>query len=148
MTSVKLSTRSRYGLRALYELAQHYGQGPLETQIIADRQAVSRKYLDAILSGMKNAGLVRSRRGAGGGHELARDPTQITVGDVIRSLEGTPLLLECVGDATTCRRAKGCVARDVWTEVEQTIHHTLDGISIADLVARQSNCARAARAKR
>lgn len=145
---MKLSTRSRYGLRALYELAQHYGQGPLETQTIADRQAVSRKYLDAILAGMKNAGLVRSRRGAGGGHELARDPAQITVGDVIRSLEGTPLLLECVGDATTCRRAKTCVARDVWSEVEQAIHAALDGITVADLVERQADCGRVAKARR
>ena len=138
---MRLSTRSRYGLRALFELAQHYGEGPIMTQGIADRQNVSRKYLDAIFAALRTTGLVRSRRGAGGGHELARPPDKITLGDVIRSLEGAPLLLECVSAQDICARAESCVAREVWTEVESAINGVLDEITLSDLLARQASCA-------
>ncbi len=110
-------------------------------QTIAERQGVSRKYLDSIFAGMRNAGLIRSRRGAGGGHELARKPQEVTVGDVIRALEGAPLLIECVGDPGVCPRTEQCVARDVWAEVETEINGVLDRISLEDLLQRQAHCA-------
>lgn len=133
---MKISTRSRYGLRALLELALHYGQGPVMMQSIADSQGVSRKYLDSIFASLKTAGLVRSRRGVGGGHQLARDPKQVRLGDVMRALEGPLALVDCVGDAALCDRSHRCVTRDVWTEVGRAIEHVLDGVTLADLVQK------------
>lgn len=131
---MKISTRSRYGLRALLELALHHGEGPLMMQSIADSQGVSRKYLDSIFASMKTAGLVRSRRGVGGGHLLAKDPEQIKLSDVLRALEGPLSLVDCVGDAELCDRSHRCVTRDVWTEVGSAIDNVLRGITLADLV--------------
>jgi len=135
---LKISTRSRYGLRALLELALHHGEGPLMMQSIADSQGVSRKYLDAIFASLKTAGLVRSRRGVGGGHLLARDPNQIKLGDVMRALEGPLSLVDCVGDPELCDRSHRCVTRDVWGEVGTAIENVLDGITLADLVERHA----------
>jgi Rrf2 family protein len=133
---VKISTRSRYGLRALLELALHHGEGPLMMQSIADSQGVSRKYLDSIFASLKTAGMVRSRRGVGGGHLLAKEPEAIRLGDVMRALEGPLSLVDCVGDSALCDRSHRCVTRDVWTEVGNAIGSVLDNITLADLVAK------------
>jgi Rrf2 family cysteine metabolism transcriptional repressor len=133
---VKISTRSRYGLRALLELALHYGEGPLMMQKIADSQGVSRKYLDSIFASLKTAGLVRSRRGVGGGHLLAKEPTTVKLGDVMRALEGPLSLVDCVGDSALCDRSHRCVTRDVWSEVGAAIDTVLDNITLADLVIK------------
>lgn len=133
---MKISTRSRYGLRALLELALHHGEGPLMMQSIADSQGVSRKYLDSIFASLKTAGLVRSRRGVGGGHLLAKEPVQIKLSEVLRALEGPLSLVDCVGDAGLCDRSHRCVTRDVWAEVGQAIDGVLDGITLADLVTK------------
>jgi len=105
-------------------------------QAIADSQAVSRKYLDSIFASLKTAGLVRSRRGVGGGHLLAKEPTQIRLGEVMRALEGPLSLVDCVGDAQLCSRSHRCVTRDVWQEVGDAIEKVLDHITLADLVAK------------
>jgi Rrf2 family cysteine metabolism transcriptional repressor len=138
---VKISTRSRYGLRALLELALHHGEGPLMMQSIADNQGVSRKYLDAIFASLKTAGLVRSRRGVGGGHVLARDPKDIRLGDIIRAVEGPLSLVDCVGAPEICDRSHRCVTRDVWTDVGAAIEAVLDGITLADLVTKHVDAA-------
>lgn len=133
---MKISTRSRYGLRALLELALHHGEGPLMMQSIADSQGVSRKYLDSIFASLKTAGLVRSRRGVGGGHLLAKDPQTIRLNEVLRALEGPLSLVDCVGDAELCDRSHRCVTRDVWAEVGQAIDGVLQNITLADLVEK------------
>lgn len=120
----------------MLELAHHHGQGPVMMQSIATNQGVSRKYLDTIFSSLKNAGLIHSRRGIGGGHVLARPPDQIRVGDVMRAIEGPISLVDCVRDAAYCARSHRCATRDVWTEVTEAIEHVLDGITLADLLKR------------
>ena len=133
---MKISTRSRYGLRALLELALHHGDKPVMMQSIADSQAVSRKYLDSIFASLKTAGLVRSRRGVGGGHMLGKDPKEIRLSDVMGALEGPISLVDCVHDAQLCDRSHRCVTRDVWSEVGQAIDGVLSNITLADLVEK------------
>ena len=105
-------------------------------QSIADSQGVSRKSLDSIFASLKTAGLVRSRRGVGGGHLLAKDPELIRLSEVLRALEGPLSLVDCVGDAGLCDRSHRCVTRDVWAEVGQAIDDVLQGITLADLVTK------------
>ena len=103
-------------------------------QHIATSQGVSRKYLDSIFASLKTAGLVRSRRGVGGGHLLARDPEKVKLSEVLRALEGPLSLVDCVGDAELCDRSHRCVTRDVWSAVGEAIDGVLAGITLADLV--------------
>lgn len=105
-------------------------------QAIADSQGVSRKYLDSIFASLKNSGLVRSRRGVGGGHMLAKEPGQIRLGDVLRALEGPLSLVDCVGDPILCDRSHRCVTRDVWQDVGLAIEQVLDNVTLGDLVTR------------
>jgi len=111
-------------------------------QSIADSQGVSRKYLDSIFASLKTAGLVRSRRGVGGGHLLAKDPDHIKLSEVLRALEGPLSLVDCVGDAELCDRSHRCVTRDVWSEVGMAIDQVLDGITLSDLVAKHRDKAK------
>ena len=123
----------------MVELAIHYGEGPVMMQSIADNQGVSRKYLDTIFSSLKSAGLVRSRRGIGGGHMLAKAPETVLIGDVLRALEGPISLVDCVGCPEICSRVHHCVTRDVWEDVGNAIEGVLDAITLADLVQRQKD---------
>jgi len=123
-------------LRALLELALRNSEGPVMMQSIADSQGVSRKYLDTIFASLKSAGMVRSRRGIGGGHMLGKSPADIKVGDVLRALEGPLSLVDCVGSADLCSRSHRCVTRDVWADVGKAIEGVLDGLTVADLVVR------------
>jgi Rrf2 family cysteine metabolism transcriptional repressor len=118
----------------LLELALHYGKGPLMMQTIAEKQGVSRKYLDAIFASLKSAGLVRSRRGAGGGHLLARDPNDIKLGDIFRALDGPVALVDCVSDPQICGRSHRCVTKSVWGKVSDAIEATLNSFTLGDLV--------------
>lgn len=119
------------------ELALHYGEGPVMMQSIADSQGVSRKYLDTIFTSLKSAGLVRSRRGIGGGHMLAKAPDTILLGDVLRALEGPISLVDCVGCPDICDRIDQCVTRDVWEAVGNAIEGVLDAMTLTDLVKKQ-----------
>ena len=131
---MKLSTRTRYGIRAVIELAQHQADRPLQLKAIAERQDISIKYLEQLMGVLRSAGFVRSVRGAKGGYVLARPPAQITLYDVFRSLEGPVTTTECVEDATSCERSIDCAARKVWTQLEEAIRHVLAGITLADLI--------------
>ena len=121
----------------MVELALHYGEGPVMMQSIADSQGVSRKYLDTIFTSLKSAGLVRSRRGIGGGHMLAKAPDTILLGDVLRALEGPISLVDCVGCPDICDRIDQCVTRDVWEAVGNAIEGVLDAMTLTDLVKKQ-----------
>lgn len=118
----------------MVELALHHGEGPTMMQNIADSQGVSRKYLDTIFASLKSAGLVRSRRGIGGGHMLGKDPEKIKLSEILRALEGPMSLVDCVGSPDLCTRSHRCVTRDVWSDVGAAITGVLDGITLADLV--------------
>lgn len=133
---MKLSTRTRYGIRAIIELAQYEGNRPLQLRTIAERQDISIKYLEQLMGVLRSAGLVRSVRGSKGGYTLGRPAEQIKLSEVFRCLEGPVTTTECVEDEDCCKRSADCVAREVWVEVEAAIHNVLDSISLQDLVKR------------
>lgn len=141
---MKLSTRGCYGLRAMLELALHHGGRPVLMRNIAENQGVSRKYLHALLTSLKSAGLVRSVRGAGGGYLLARAPGQIRVDEVVQVLEGSLCVTDCVEDPASCDRHDRCATHDLWKELSAAVQQLLAGLTLEDLVARHTQKATAA----
>ena len=133
---MKLSTRGRYAARALLDLALVEGNGPTSLKDIAARQDVSPKYLDQILSQLRNAGIVRAMRGSKGGFSLAVDPKDLRLLDIISVMEGQTAIVDCVAESDICDRSATCVTRDVWAEVSEAIDGVLGGITLADLVTR------------
>jgi len=131
---MKLSTRTRYGTRAILELALHYGSGPLQTRQIAERHGISVKYLEQLMGLLRSTGLIRSVRGAKGGYLLARPPSQIRVGEVFRALEGSVLMVECLQDRQYCRLVSDCIARQLWARVQQGIDAVIDTLTLQDLI--------------
>ena len=122
---MKLSTRTRYGIRAILELAEAYGKGPLGLRIIAKRQDISVKYLEQLMAVLKSAGIVRSVRGSKGGYVLAKTPAEIKVSDCFNCLEGPVITTECVDNNNFCPRTADCVARQVWAEVQHAVMSVL-----------------------
>jgi len=131
---MKLSTRTRYGMRATIELAQHNAPRPLQLKLIAERQDISVKYLEQLMSMLRSAGFVRSVRGSKGGYVLAKPPEQIKLSDLFHSLEGTVTTAECTDNQDYCGRSADCAAREVWVKVETAINEVLSKITLADLV--------------
>jgi len=133
---MKLSTKGKYGVRAVFEIARHYGKGPISIKEIVERQGISISYLEQILYRLGKAGLVESVRGPAGGYLLARKPSDLTIGDIIRTLEGPIALSHCLepGEAGECYQAEDCVARMVWTKVGAKIEEALDSITFNDLL--------------
>ncbi len=134
---LKLSTKGRYGLRAMIDLAADHGAGPVLVRSVAESQGISSKYLHALLASLKSAGLVRSIRGSGGGYVLAREPEAITLLQILEALEGPLNVVDCVADTELCGRAACCAARDVWVDVSRAIAEVLGGITLAALLERQ-----------
>ena len=132
---MKLTTKMRYGTRALIDLALHQQDQPVSSVEIAERQEVSAKYLESILVMLRNAGLVRAIRGATGGHILARDAAEITLAEVYDALEGSDPLVDCMADAD-CSRYDECVTREVWAEMYASSRKVLASTTVADLAAR------------
>ncbi len=132
---MRISTKGHYGVQAMFELARHYGTGPVSLRAIAGRQEISEHYLEQLIAGLRKAGLVSSVRGAQGGYILARDPADIKVGDIVRVLEGPIAPVECVNDNETdhCLRSEFCITRGVWEKVKDSIEDVLDSISLADM---------------
>jgi Rrf2 family cysteine metabolism transcriptional repressor len=132
---LRLSTRGHYGLKAVFDLAQHYGTNPVPLKSIAQRQNLSENYLEQLMAMLRKAGLVKSVRGAQGGYLLSREPGLIKVGDIVRVLEGPIAPVYCVSedDPGCCDEADYCITRTVWARVRDGIASVLDGISLADL---------------
>jgi Rrf2 family protein len=131
---MKLSTRSRYGIRILVELAHHEGDKPIQVSTISRHQGISVKYLELLIRTLKKAGFVTSMRGAKGGHMLAVSPDDISLGQVVRLFEGQTDLVACVGGPEQCARASHCKVRNIWVEATQALFDKLDGVTISDLV--------------
>jgi Rrf2 family protein len=123
-------------MRAVIELAQHEEKRPLQLKAIAERQDISVKYLEQLMSMLRSSGLLRSIRGAKGGYILARPPEQINLSEIFRCLEGPVTTAECTENGDYCERSADCVAREVWIEVEAAIQKILRSITLADLVKR------------
>jgi Rrf2 family cysteine metabolism transcriptional repressor len=133
---MKLSTRTRYGVRAIIELAAADSKKPLQLKIIAQRQDISVKYLEQLMAVLRSGGIVRSMRGARGGYILAKPPNQITLSEVFNCLEGPVITAECVEDEDYCQRAADCAARLLWVQVEEAIKNVLHSVTLQDLLDR------------
>ena len=138
---MKLSTKGRYSVTALYELALHYGEGVVPLKTIAQTQQISENYLEQLMSPLRRAGLVESVRGAQGGYTLALPPEEVTIGRIITAVEGPIALVDCLltgtdAEGRSCVRAGHCVTRQVWAEVRDSINAVLNNISLADLMQR------------
>ena len=133
---MKLSTKGRYGLRALIDLAQYSEVEPVSISSISARQGISERYLEQLMALLKKAELVKSIRGAGGGYVLSREKKDISVGDVLRALEGKLEPVECSGFSVEegCEAAGGCVTKYVWQRINESINHTVDEIKLDQLV--------------
>ena len=134
---MKLSTRGRYGTRALLELALHHKAGPVPLKNIAQSQQIPLQYLEHLITPLVAAGIIRSTRGARGGVWLAKPPQEIKLSEVIRLLEGSIALVDCVSDPKSCPRSDFCVTRDVWGELKKVMDGILESITLQDLVERQ-----------
>ena len=135
---MKLSTKGRYGARAVLELALRYGKGPVMVKEIAESQDISERYLEHILNSLRISGLVKSTRGAHGGYELAKPPAHITLGEVIRSLEGPIEIVACTEDKV-CTRTQLCVTHRIWCEVRSAVENVIDSISLAKMAERHES---------
>jgi Rrf2 family cysteine metabolism transcriptional repressor len=134
---MKLSTKGRYAVRAMLDLALHYGEGPILLKDVARREHISERYLEQIILSLKAAGLVNSTRGARGGFTLTKPPSQIRLIEVMQVSEGSMAPVECVSDPEVCSRSSLCVTRDIWSEMKEAISGILESTTLQDLVERQ-----------
>ena len=138
---MKVPMKVDYGVRALVELAAHYGEGPVQTAEIAVRQSIPEAYLDQLLTTLHKFGFIRSRRGPMGGHSLARDPSEINLGMIMLTLEGNTPVLDCLTEPNECTLSYTCAQRDVWRSVDEAVHDLLSATTVADLAYRQNHLA-------
>ena len=133
---MKLSTKGRYGLRALIDLAQYSEETPVSITSISKRQDISERYLEQLMSMLKKAGIVKSIRGANGGYILARDAKEISVGEVLRALEGSLEPVECAGleSEDGCSASDICVTKYVWKRINESINQAVDEMKLEQLV--------------
>lgn len=134
---MRLSTKGRYGVRLMLDLALHEDDGPVTMKDIAARQEISEKYLSNLIPLLKNAGFVRSVRGPQGGYTLARSPGDITLKDILFVLEGSMCLVECSENPKLCHRSEQCPMRDVWSEVTGKMQGALQLITLQAMMDRQ-----------
>jgi Rrf2 family cysteine metabolism transcriptional repressor len=135
----QVPTRTRYGLRALLELALHRGKGPLALQKISEKQHISQKYLENIFTLLKKANIVRSMRGPEGGYELARPPSSITAFDIATSLDGPVTIAPCIHDPPFCIKSDECDVKDFWQEMEEEIIHFMQSKTLRWFMMRMNN---------
>ncbi|MDD5723925.1 MAG: Rrf2 family transcriptional regulator [Syntrophales bacterium] len=134
---MKLSTRGRYGLRLIVDLAIHAADAPVFLKDIAQRQDVSEKYLWNLINPLKTAGLVVSVRGPKGGYLLGKSVSEITIKDILAAVEDDLSLVDCVNHPETCSRAKTCIFREFWGEVASDFSRLLSSRPLEDLVRKQ-----------
>ena len=132
---MKLSTRGRYGLKAIYQLSQHYGDGPIPLKSIADKENLSESYLEQLFGTLRRNNLLESVRGAQGGYMLSREPNKITVGEVLRILEGDLAPADCIGaEDFECKNEEDCVTKNVWLKIKNSIDEVVDSITLQDML--------------
>lgn len=131
---MRLSTRGRYGLKAMFQLALHYGNGPIPLNQIAQEQGISENYLEQLFSALKKKELLKSVRGAQGGYMLSRNPEDITVGDILRTLEGDLSPSDCILEDEGCSREDKCVTKFVWIKIKESIDDVVDSITLQDML--------------
>ncbi len=130
---MRVSSRGEYGLRALYDLAEHYDEGPVSSAAISKRQHIPQDYLNQLLIVLRHAGFIRSARGRRGGHQLARSPQKIRLRDAVRALDGTTAPIDCIETKSCDDQCPYC---DVWQEIKQATDEILNGKTLADIARK------------
>lgn len=130
---MKISTKGRYAVRLMLDLASHDNGKPVRLKEVAARQEISDKYLEQIISVLNKAGCVKSVRGPMGGYLLSREPEEYTVGEILRLTEGSLAPVECVHTEKECSRQEGCASRILWMKLNDAINGVVDNITLADL---------------
>lgn len=138
---MKLSTKGRYGVRAMAELALHYGGSPISIKTISKEQNLSEYYLEQLFSPLRRANIIRSIRGAQGGYVLCKHPSEITVGDIMTVLEGPVEIADCI-DGYQCDSEHSCVTKFVWEKIKSSIDDVMNSISLQDIVDNYENIRR------
>lgn len=133
---MRVSMKVDYGVRVLVDLAQHYGRGLVQASEIAARQDIPEAYLDRLLTHLRRAGFITSRRGPQGGHSLSRPPDQITLSEVLKALEGSSSP-RCVQKPSECPRSVLCVQREVWRQIEEVTYKLLEATTIGELAQQE-----------
>jgi Rrf2 family transcriptional regulator, iron-sulfur cluster assembly transcription factor len=131
---MKLSTRSRYGTRMMLDLAQHYDQGPVQIGDVSKRENISVKYLEQLIIPLKKANFIKSVRGPKGGHLLAKSPEEITVGEIVKILEGEINLSSCIEHPEVCDRTTRCLTRGVWEEATKAMYDKLNSVTLTKMI--------------
>lgn len=136
---MKISTKGRYALRLMLDLAQHYEENEyISIRKVSQRQDISEKYLEQIVAQLGRAGFVKSVRGAQGGYRLVMEPKEYTVGMILRQIEGNLSSVSCLEDnPNKCRRCNNCVTLEVWQRINDAVNGVIDGITLQDLVEKQ-----------
>ena len=134
---MRVSTKGDYGVRALIELAHHYGEGTILSAEIAARQGIPEPYLDQLLTILRRAGFIRSVRGPQGGHALVREPDALKLNEVIAVLEGSLSPIACLDEPNGCGKPGFCPQREVWESVRDATRKILEGVTVGDLATRE-----------
>ena len=134
---MKFSTKGRYAARAMLELADSYGGGPVKLRRIASEQEISERYLERLMNILVKAELVRSTRGQKGGFQLLRSPSEIRLSAVLEAVEGSVTPVSCVDNPVVCHRHEDCVTKDIWEKVKLAILDVLDSITLEDMLEMQ-----------
>lgn len=134
---MKLSTRVRYGMRLMLEMAFHWGKGPVKLEKVAQRQSIPLKYMRQIAYALETSGLLMSVRGPGGGYVLSRPPEEISLLDIIRSIGGSLSLTPCLDNPRYCGRSPYCAARELWEEASTALRRVFESKKLSDLASRQ-----------
>jgi Rrf2 family cysteine metabolism transcriptional repressor len=134
---MKISTRARYGTRAMLDLALHCGEGAVMVRDIGDRQQISTRYLEQLLFNLKLAGMVSSSRGMRGGFTLAKAPSEIKLLDIVQALDGPIAPVRCVDEPSLFCRSEYCATRDIWVKVKEAANKVLESVTLEDLVKQQ-----------
>lgn len=143
---MQVSQKTQYALRAMFELARHQGSGPVRIADIAERQSIPPRFLEGILNQLRQAGLLRSIRGSRGGYELAVAPAEVTVGDMMRVIEGPIAPTECLNEegGVECPLYGGCAFMPMWQRAADALAAVYDGTTFADLLEEEQRCREAA----
>jgi Rrf2 family protein len=136
---MKVSTRSRYGLRLLVDLCRRDPGKPVFLGDIAKSQAISEKYLSKLVIPLRGAGILKSERGSRGGYVLARKPESISLREIVETLEGGISLIDCTDDIASCSRSADCSARSVWAGLEKAVRDYCEAVSLADIAGRENS---------
>ena len=132
---MNITSKGRYALRVMIDLAQHPDEGFVSLKTVAERQGISMKYLEMIVSSLKKAELVESTRGKEGGYRLSRSPADYSVGEILRCLEDNLAPVSCIKDGEIqCDKAAACVTLPMWKELDELTNAYLDGVSLQDLL--------------